>query len=47
MIDFSNYNDWFQDYCNEFNKTFNTQKEADDFYAIWVEGFSWASYVYY
>ena len=47
MIDFSNYNLWFEDYCKEHNKTFKSQKEADEFYAIWVEGFNWASYVYY
>lgn len=47
MIDFSNYNLWFKDYCQEFNITFTSQKEADEFYKIWVEGFSWAAYVYY
>ena len=47
MIDFSNYNLWFKDYCKEHNKTFKSQKEADDFYSIWIEGFNWASYVYY
>ena len=47
MIDFSKYNSWFEDYCKEYNKVFNTQKEADEFYTIWVEGFNWASYIYY
>ena len=47
MINFSKYNLWFEDYCKEHNKVFNTQKEADEFYAIWIEGFNWASYVYY
>ena len=47
MIDFSKYNFWFEDYCKEYNKVFNTQKEADEFYAIWIEGFNWSSYVYY
>lgn len=47
MIDFSKYNSWFEDYCKEYNKVFKSQKEADEFYAIWIEGFNWASYVYY
>lgn len=47
MIDFSKYISWFEDYCKEHNKVFSTQKEADEFYAIWIEGFNWASYVYY
>ena len=47
MIDFSNYIFHFEEYCKEFDITFKSQKEADDFYAIWIEGFSWAAYVYY
>ena len=47
MIDFSKYNLWFEDYCKEHNKIFKSQKEADEFYSIWIEGFNWASYVYY
>lgn len=47
MIDFSKYNLWFEDYCKEYNKVFSTQEEADEFYTIWIEGFNWASYVYY
>lgn len=47
MIDFSKYNSWFEDYCKEYNKIFKSQREADEFYAIWIEGFNWASYVYY
>ena len=47
MIDFSKYNLWFEDYCKEHNKVFKSQKEADEFYGIWIEGFNWASYIYY
>lgn len=47
MIDFSKYNLWFEDYCKAYNKVFKSQKEADEFYTIWVEGFNWASYIYY
>lgn len=47
MIDFSKYNCWFKDYCKVFKKVFNTQKEADEFYAVWVEGFNWATEIYY
>lgn len=47
MIDFSKYNFWFEDYCKAYNKVFKSQKETDEFYAIWIEGFNWASYIYY
>ena len=47
MINFSNYNAWFEDYCKAYHKTFKSQKEADDFYSIWIEGFNWASDIYY
>ena len=33
MIDFSKYNLWFEEYCKEYNKTFKSQKEADNFYS--------------
>ena len=46
MIDFSKYILWFEDYCKEHNKVLKSQKEADEFYDIWIEGFNWASYVY-
>lgn len=47
MIDFSEYNIEFENYCKVFKKIFNTQKEADEFYAIWIEGFKWAAEIYY
>ena len=47
MIDFSKYNLWFEDYILEKGIIFKTQKEADAYYKIWVEGFNYAAYVYY
>lgn len=47
MIDFSRYNSWFEDFCREYSITFKSQKEADRYYSIWIEGFNYASYVYY
>lgn len=46
-IDFSHYVIYFEDFCLEYHITFNSQKQADDYYNIWIKGFNWAAYVYY
>ena len=47
ILDCSNYNLYFEDYLKEKHINFESQKEADAYYAIWIEGFTYATQVYY
>lgn len=47
ILDYSNYNLYFEDYIKEKHLNFKSQKEADAYYTIWIEGFTYAAQVYY
>ena len=46
MINWDNYCIYFVEWCNG-TKTFNSQEEADAYYAIWIEGFNYAREEFY
>ena len=47
ILNTDNYNFHFEDYIKEKHIHFSTQEEADEYYKIWIEGFTYAAQVYY